>query len=239
MFVNAEYTSEILTGKIMGNDTLFHQALTLEYEGRFAEARELFQRCFADPAFDEGNICFHCGWCFENEKERQQALVHYAKAAQLTRIPSCKLNSFFRSGWILMHEKDYAKAADMFRYAIDYGELVNLRDEAYQHAMYWYAVCLESQERFLEALSWYRIAQGIAPRLDPESRFRQIVCLNRIGLFAEAVDVCRTFDAPFPEEFDRQRSEVLRREVRNERNMLEACLMTTSTIKSLASYAIS
>ncbi len=208
----------------MGNDTLFHQALTLEYEGRFAEAFELFQKCFADPTFDEGDISFHCGWCLENEKKQHQALMLYAKAAELTRIPSCKLNSYFRSGWVLMHEKDFVKAADMFRYAIEYGELVHLQNETYEHAVYWYALCLESQGLYLEALKWYRLAQAASMQLDPESRYRQIVCLNQVGLFNDALNVCRTFDAPAPDDFDNQRYETLRNEVRKEREMLEACL---------------
>lgn len=208
----------------MGNDTLYLQALTLECECRFAEALQLFQRCLDDPTFDEGDIHFHCGWCLESEGRTQDALQQYARAAELTRLPSCKINCFFRAGWILMHRKEYAQAADAFRQAIDYGDVVALRDDAYRHALYWYAVCLEAQGRYIEALTWYRHAQAAAPVLDPESRLRQIMCLVHIGRYDEALEVCRSFDAPAPGGFDAERYRALQREAHRERAMLEACL---------------
>ncbi len=221
----------------MGNDTMFHQALTLEYEGRFADALELFERCLDDPTFDEGDLHFHCAWCLENEKRMREALLRYARAADLTRIPSCKINSFFRSGWILMHEKDTVQAAEMFRNAVDYGELVGLKNETYRQGLYWYAVCLEAQGRCLEALTWYRLAQASSPQLDPESRRRQLACLVHVGLYDEALDVCRTFDAPCPEEFDAERYAALQAEVENERAILEACLTSSHTQHSIMAYA--
>ncbi len=222
----------------MGNTSLFDKALGLEQSGRFAEALQLFQACFADPTFDEGDLCFHCGWCLENEKNAGRAVAFYEKAAALTRIPSCKLNGYFRAGWVLMHEKSFAQAADMFRFAIDYGELVALKNETFVHAVYWHALCLESQGCYLDALKWYRLAQALAPQIGPESRMRQILCLNRVGLFEEALNVCRTFDAPAPEEFDYARYEALRMDVEKERAMYgEQCLMPRTC--SRVSHAIS
>jgi tetratricopeptide (TPR) repeat protein len=220
----------------MGNDTMFHQALTLEYEGRFAEALELFERCFEDPTFDEGDLYFHRAWCLENQNRKREALLLYARAADLTRIPQCKINCLFRSGWILMHEKDAVQAAQMFRSAIDYGDLVELKNETYRHALYWYAVCLETQGRPLEALTWYRLAQASSPQLDPESRRRQLACLVHVGLYDEALDVCRTFDAPCPEDFTPERYAALRTEVENERAILEACLAPSHTHHPVVAY---
>jgi tetratricopeptide (TPR) repeat protein len=208
----------------VGNTTHLHQALVLEQDGRFSEALELFLRCLDDPAFDEGDMHFHCGWCLENVSRKQEALHRYAHAAALTRIASCKLNSFFRSGWILMHDRNYLQAGVMLYRAVEYGDLVNLKNETYQHAMYWYAHCLEVQAHYLEALQWYRLVGQLAPQLDPESRFRQIHCLIRIGRFEEALRVCETFDAAPPAAFDDLRYIVLRTEVLNERTMLESAL---------------
>ncbi len=221
----------------MGNDTMFHQALTLEDEGRFADALELFQRCLDDPTFDEGDITFHCAWCLENEMRKHEALRLYARAADVTRTPSCRINCFFRSGWILMHEKDTEQAAEMFRRAIDYGDLVGLKNETYRHALYWYAVCLETQARFLEALTWYRLAQAASSQLDPESRLRQVMCLVHVGMYDEALDVCRTFETPCPAGFDPERYEALRADVQKERTILEACLDPLRTHAPVLAYA--
>jgi tetratricopeptide (TPR) repeat protein len=157
-------------------------------------------------------------------QQSEQALAFYAKAAELSRIPSCKVNSYFRSGWIAMHERKHENAADFFRKAIDCGDLLFVQDDAYRHATYWYAVCLEAEGLYLDALVWYRRAQSLSPLLEPESRYRQILWLVRIGLYDEALNVCRTFDAPPPEEFDRSRYEELRSHARHERNMLAACV---------------
>ncbi len=209
----------------MGNDTLFHQALTLEHEGRFAEALKLFERCCADPAFDQGDLLFHCAWCLENSKDQQQAVMMYEKASAVTRIPSVRLNGYFRIGWVLMHEKEYVHAADAFRNAADYGDLVRMYNETYMHAIFWYAHCLELMGRYLEALPWYRKVQSLCAHLEPESRLRQIMCLNHIGQFDEALNVCRTFDAAVPGEFDRLRYQTIHNEVLKERGVLEACLI--------------
>lgn len=213
-----------ITAVIIRNDTVYHQALKLEYEGRYAEALRLFQRCLDDPAFDEGEILFHCGWCLENELRMQEALQRYARATESTRLPSCKINCFFRSGWIVMHRKDYVQAADAFRRAIDCGDVLEVRDDTYRHAVYWYAVCLETQGRYIEALTWYRYAQETTAQLDPESRLRQIMCLVHIGRYDDALDVCRTFDSPGPVGFNAERYRSLQAEARRERAMLEACL---------------
>lgn len=205
----------------MGNIKLFHQAIGLESERKFAEALELFRNCLFDPTLDEGDIHFHCGWCLENEREPLRAVVSYENAATTTRIPSCKINSYFRAGWVLMHEQDFANAADAFRNAIDYAQLIALGYATAQHAMYWHAFCLESQGQYRDALTWYRVAQSRCPVLDPESRLRQIVCLNAIGLYDDALEMCRSLDAPAPSDVDAQRYAVLSEDVQRERMMLE------------------
>lgn len=212
----------------MGSDTIRHQALTLEYEGRFQEARELFEQCLNDPTFDEGDLLFHCAWCMEQEKCTSDALTLYARAAETTHIPSCKINCYFRIGWILMHNRDHLQAAEMFRSAIDYGDLVGLHDQTYCQALYWYAVCLEAQARYLEAMPWYKLVQHASPMLEPEARLRQLMCLVHVGMYEEALELCRWFDAPPPADFDPERYHALRIEVGKERRILEACLAPLS-----------
>ena len=206
----------------MGNDMLYRQALNAEQAGRYAEAISLFVDCLTDPALDEGDLCFHRGWCLENLGHRDKAIALYGRASDLARLPGCRLNSFFRAGWLVMHEKDFVKAAHLFRCAIDYGDVADAKDDTYANATYWYAVCLESQGRFLDALTWYRYAQDLLLQLNPESRYRQIVCLVHVGLYTDALELCYTFNAP-PGEFDGKRYATLQAEVQREREMLEAC----------------
>ncbi len=220
----------------MGDTTLLRKALALEQDGHFAEALLLFQQCVADAVFDEGDLAFHCGWCAENLGDTANALAFYNRAAELTRIPECKLNSYFRAGWLFLQACEMSKAADCFRYAIDYGDLVDLRNDAYLHGMYWYAHSLELSGRNLEALKWYRRVQVVSPQLDPESRLRQIFCLVSVGQYEEALNICCTFNAPAPQGFNPQRYEALQIEARNERRMLEAALAPFESLQRVPSH---
>lgn len=209
----------------MGNTARFNTALAFERDGRFTDALPLLQECFADPTFDEGDLCFHCGWCLENDGKSSEALVWYAKAAERTNIPACKLNSYFRAGWVLMQQKEFAKAADFFLYAVDYSALVAVHDDTYLHAGYWYAHCLESLGRYLDALKWYAYVRAQSAQLEPESRFRQMQCLIRIGSYEEALHVSWTFEEPAPDGFPPDRYCELAAEAQRERALLESSLL--------------
>ncbi len=222
----------------MGNDMLYRQALKAEAAGRYAEAISLFVDCLADPALDEGDLNFHRGWCLENLGHTEKAIALYGRASDLARHPGCRLNSYFRAGWLVMHEKNFMKAAHLFRCAIDYGDVADAKDDTYAQATYWYAVCLESQGRILDALTWYRYAQDRLALLNPESRYRQIMCLIQVGLYPEALELCHTFDGSAPDLCTRERYETLRAEVQRERVMLEACSSTmTSERKAAPAHA--
>lgn len=210
---------------IMDNHSTFDRALLAEREGKFHDALKLFQTCLADEEYDEGDVLFHCGWCSEQEEagSNDQALRYYELAAAEARMPECKLNSFFRAGWLLMHQKEHAKAATMFRHAIDYGELSYHKNETYNQSAFWYAACLESQGWYIEAIRWYRLVRLLSPKLDPECRLRELACLNQIGSYDEAYRLCQTFDAPPPAGFEAQRYGELRVAASMEREMLQQC----------------
>lgn len=99
-----------------------------------------------------------------------------------------------------------------------------IQDEIYRNAAYWLAVCLEAQGRYLKALEYYHIVQEISPLLNPESRIREINCLNRIGMFEKALEVCRSFEKPAPPVFPEERYRRLCELAQRERQMLESCL---------------
>lgn len=207
-------------------NTLFEQALEAERGGRYSDAYRLFQHCLGELDSDPGDVYFHLGWCLEQIRvgDRQEALAYYQLAGELASTPECRINGMFRAAWLLMHEKRYAKAAAMFRLAVDGCEHQHLTTGMYHHAMYWNAVCLESLGLYLEALRWYRSVQKMSAQLDPESRYRQIVCLNQIGSYREALRVCMSFDDSPPAGFDEARYGDLRGSALRERSMLEALL---------------
>lgn len=213
----------------MENNTtsLYERALSGEHAGHFAEALQLFRLCVQETEHDDGDVLFHCGWCCEQGGNEAQALHYYTLAAVQTRVPDCKLNSYFRAGWIHMHLREYANAALHFRKAIDFAEFSKYESKLYHESVFWYAVSLEPLGRFIEAIKWYRLVRKLSPGLDPESRLREISCLTRIGAFDEALELCASFDEPRPLGFSAERYDELCDAAFHERQQLLRCLATS------------
>lgn len=203
----------------------YQQALQFEQAGDFARAFNLFYECLSAAEQDRGDLLFHCGWCLEQDKERdaRQALSFYREAGEIAGDPVCRMNSRFRAGWLLMHLKEYAEAQEMYHKTVR-APAEKGAEPIYTHAAYWLAVCLEVQGRVLDALQWFRSVQQLSPQLMPEALYREICCLNRIGAYAEALEVCRRFDEPAPPGMSEARYRELRELAENERRILESCL---------------
>lgn len=210
----------------MSDISRFELALRYEREESYERAYKLFHACLNEAGHDRGDLFFHCGWCLEQLGETRwaQALQFYRNAAELATDTGCRMNCHFRSGWILMQQKDYWLASQALAAALRVGDDANRLDEMYQNAAYWYAFCLEAQGRYLQALEWYSLVEKLSPWLNPESRLRRIFCYNRIGAFERAVEVCHSFENPPPPRFDGSRYAVLRSLASREREILEACL---------------
>lgn len=215
---------------IMEYSSTFDRALFAERDARYSEAIQLFRTCLAEGEHDGGEVLFHCGWCTEQGSgNTRDALRYYEMASEEARVPECKLNSFFRSGWLLMHQKEYAQAATAFRRGIDFAELARHKSETYNQSAFWYAVCLESQGWYIDAIKWYRLVRTLSPQLDPESRFRELVCLNHVGSYPEAFSLCQSFDAPPPGGFPAERYSELRASIAREAELLQRCLACQSS----------
>ena len=209
------------------SDTIrFQEALALEQQGDFARAQAIFEELLQSGEQDRGDLLFHRGWCLEQgtPPDPQGALACYRQAAEITRLPLCRMNSCFRAGWVAMQQKAYAEACRWFKMAIDEHEQTPVNEVIYHDALYWLAVCLEALGHYREAIAWHHRVQAVAPRLAPESRFREIHCLNRIGAFEQALAVCRRFTAPPPDGFDPERYNELSSLARREAAALQACL---------------
>ena len=85
-------------------------------------------------------------------------------------------------------------------------------------------MCFEREKRFIDAIGYYKTVNKISQRLNPESRYRELMCLITICSFSEALKICNSFDEPSPEEFPVQRYLELRNLVNKEKKLLDACL---------------
>ena len=206
--------------------TTFDVAMQYEREGNYTRAYQLFRECLPAEGIDPGDVLFHCGWCVEQipDKANSQAVRYYNEAAEKTAMSTVKMNSLFRSGWIRMHEKQFDRAAEYFREVLEIAQRFQEWNDIYYHAMYWYAVVLETRGRFLEALEWYRTVEKYCSELNPEARYRELCCLNKIGRYEAALKVCRSFRPPPPADFSKQRYAELQESAQREEKMLEACL---------------
>ena len=204
----------------------YEKARNYEQKGEYLKALELFRSCLTEDTEIRADILFHAGYCCElgNKDDQNLALSFYQEAAEQAESPELKTNSLFRTGWLLMQRKEYVKAASFFKSTIDDAEAAHLKNETYEHATYWYAVCIETQGCYIDAIKWYRVVQKIAPKLGPESSLREIICLNHIGSFEEALKSCVKFGDSPPDGFDNKRYEELKAMVDKERDILEKSL---------------
>lgn len=204
----------------------FENALKLERAGKFDEALQKFQNCLALQEVDHGDVFFHFGWCLEQQGEAkyQQALSCYQKAAELTALLVCEMNSNFRCGWLQRHLRDQADAADHFERVIFLGDSLGEINTIYHQALFWLAVTRETQGRIIQALHYYRRVQQLTSELAPESLVREIYCLNQLGLYQEAHQRCLSFETQPPANFDENRYRELRSVVQREQLILEKCL---------------
>ncbi len=201
----------------------YELALKMERMGYFLVAFPLFKECLDDKSYDYGDILFHCGWCAENAaiSDRQLVLSYYKKAAKEAAHHVCKMNSSFRAGWILMHLNKNTDAIEMFKNAVQIGHSEGEFNSIYTEALYWCAVTLEAESRYLDAINLYRAVKGISDQLNPESRYREIISLIAIGNYSEAHSLCKTFSEPVPGGFSDERYEELKKLVEKERDILE------------------
>jgi tetratricopeptide (TPR) repeat protein len=121
-------------------------------------------------------------------------------------------------------DRRWADAAQLLERALASAESAGLRHELCGHALYWRSGCLENQGFYFEAIAGYQKTARNTPGLAPECDFREIVCLNHIGRYEEALGVCRSLGAEPPAGFDPRRFEEIRDAVEGERALLERCL---------------
>jgi len=207
-------------------NTLFTKAIAHVNAGEFSKARGLFEQCVAEQCHDQGDLAFHLGWCLENDPDgdRIAVLRYYEQAFVQAPALVTRVNSAFRSGWIVMQDRDHERAESFFQKAVELAERVHLDNELYHYALFWRAVCLENKGQYLSAIEHHKRVQRLSPVLSPESRYREIICHNQVGRYEEALGACRSFLAHAKEGLGSHRYAELHDLVKKEEAMLIRCL---------------
>jgi tetratricopeptide (TPR) repeat protein len=160
-------------------------------------ALALFESLSGRPGFDAANLHFHCGWSAELAKRDEAAITHYRQVATLAAAPALHVHARFREGWIRYCQHNTSAALLALEEATHLAETHGINNAIACHAEYWYAVCLEQDGRFIDALRHYRRGRA-CDDLHVEAAYREILCLIAVGLYREAVEACDAFlnDAP-------------------------------------------
>ena len=203
--------------------TKYELALDFERSSYFLPAYVLFKECLADRNFDQGDVLFHCAWCIEHISgtDKRRSVSYYLLSAKLAEDTVCKMNSYFRAGWVLRHMDENTEALNSFSKVIEIGHSKGFFNSIYIDALYWFAVTLESENKFLDAIKIYRAIAGLSDELNPECRYREMLCLITVGKYIEAIDVCSSFESPCPKSFSSDRYNELRELAMHEKSILK------------------
>jgi len=208
------------------NDPIYKRALESVEKGDYATALPLLQdyleRSSSKEAFD---IHFWMGWCLEHEVggDREQALGHYEKALAHGATPAQRLEACFRSGWLLIQDARWSDALKQLRHGLEAAAAAGIRNQTFSHALFWQAVALETLGQYIDAIEGYRRAGNLEPLLAPEGMLREIACLDQIGRYEEALNVCRSLGAAPPKGFDPGRFAEIVSFVSKKQSLLERC----------------
>lgn len=179
----------------MNNSATYEQALALLSEKRFVEAYPLFKQCIGDSGLNQSDVLFNCGWCLENiGNSQKKALYYYQSCYESATVGELKLNAGFRYSWVLMEEKNYPQAQHLLSKILAETKLSLTKSLVLRHAVFWFAVCLELDSRFLEAIDFYRKLETVNDQnLELEAQYRKIVCLNQVGNLEAALQSADEF----------------------------------------------
>jgi tetratricopeptide (TPR) repeat protein len=203
----------------------YELALNFENYGYFLPAYSLFKECLNESKYDLGDLLFHCAWCIENinTSDKKRSVSYYLLAAKLADDIELRMNAYFRAGWILRHFEDNYEALNAFRKAIEIGHSEGMFNSIYNDALYWFAVTLESDNKFIDAIKIYKVVSSFSDKLNPESRFRELHCQIAIGKYPEAIELCKSFELPPPAGFSGERYSEIKYMVNREKSKLELC----------------
>jgi tetratricopeptide (TPR) repeat protein len=211
----------------MSNLTSYQQAVALLNERQFSEAFLLFKQCIGADGISQPDVLFNCGWCLENiGNNRKQVLDYYLSSYTTAQRDELKFHAGFRYSWILIEEKEYAKAQNFLSKILPETNLSLDESLLLRHAVYWFAFCLELDGRFLDAIEHYcQVETFNGEGLALEAQFRKIMCLNQIGNLETALQNVEVFlNLPTLSGDDGIRQSELTRLVEEEKYQIERAL---------------
>lgn len=213
-------------------ENIFQAALDCEAAGEFRKAYELLTQCLSDTGRAPGEIAFHRGWCLENcaDADRERAIGFYEQAAEKASDDALKSNACFRSGWLLLQQKEHGKAASSFKKVLDLARQAQIDSDLYHQTLFWYAVCLEHLGRYIEAAHCHDTVRQLSSKLSPESVYRKILCHNQVGNYEAAAAECRWFQRECPEGFSPSRFDQLAELIKKEELLLSRSLKESQPV---------
>ena len=203
----------------------YELACRFEESGFYKVAFSMFRECLVEKKYEQGVIMFKCGWCLEHTEDayKNLTIAYYLGAGKNASDADCRMNGFFRAGWLLMHLNKNTEVIEAYSKSIGVGHAEGIYNSIYSEALYWCAVCLERESRILDAIELYRTVTIISPRLKPESLYREIYCNISIGRYNEAIQLSKEFGFEPPAEFSIARYNELKEIVQKEQTTLTAC----------------
>jgi tetratricopeptide (TPR) repeat protein len=200
----------------------YQLACRFEESGMFKAAFSIFRECLEDSTIEQGDLMFKCGWCLENieDSDRNISISYYFNAGRRATDSVCRMNGFFRAGWLLMHFNRNEEAIEAFAKSIQIGDANCVYNSIYREAMYWCAASLERENQILKAIQLYKTVSLQSHLLKPESQYREIRCNVAVGRYYEALQLCKRFDQKPPAEFSTDRYSELKELVKKEQTIL-------------------
>jgi tetratricopeptide (TPR) repeat protein len=203
----------------------YELACRFEESGFYMVAFSMFRECLVEKNYDQGVIMFKCGWCLEHSEgaDNNMIISYYLGAGKIGSDSVCRMNGFFRAGWLLMQLNKNTEAIEAYSKSIGVGHAEGIYNSIYSEALYWCAVCLEKESRVLDAIELYRTVTIISPHLKPESLYREICCNITIGRYNDAIKLSNEFTQEPPTEFSTARYNELKELVKIEQTTLKVC----------------
>jgi tetratricopeptide (TPR) repeat protein len=179
----------------MDNFVAYEKALALLSENRFAEAYSLFRQCVGIDGISQADLLFNCGWCLENiGNSRKQTSSYYLSSYTSAQRDELKLHAGFRYSWVLIEEKKYSEAQSFLSKILAETKLALTESPMLRNVAYWFAVCLELEGRYLDAIdNYHKVESFNGEGLALEAQYRKIICLNQVGKLEAALQSADEF----------------------------------------------
>lgn len=178
----------------MSQDLSLEQAIKYLNQKEYKLAEAKLRQAFDFHTNCNTEIKFRLAFCLEMQGKYKEAESVYLQVSTSYGPLEIKGDSLFRIAWMAMTlKKDHIKAIEYFKKAAEV--LIQSPDsqKLYKDSVYWMALSHEVLDRIIDALDIYeQIAMDDFWFWDV--CHRKIICLDKIGLYEEALACCKEFE---------------------------------------------